>query len=35
VRRYEKGRKAEEKKIDKDNEMIAFIDVLIDLLPYN
>jgi hypothetical protein len=34
VRRYEKARKAEENE-DKDNEMIAFIEVLIDLFSYN
>jgi hypothetical protein len=34
VRRYEKERKAEEK-VDKDDEIIAFIDLLFDLFPYN
>jgi len=28
-------RKGQHKKINKDNEMIAFIEVLIDLFPYD
>jgi hypothetical protein len=35
VRRYEKGRTTEEKKVDKDNEMIAVINILIYYLLNN
>jgi hypothetical protein len=34
VKSYEKAGREEEKE-DKDNEMITFIDVLIDLFPFN
>jgi len=35
VRRYEKKGKQKKEKIIEDNELIAFIDLLIDLFPYN
>jgi len=35
VRRYEKNGKQKKEKIIEDNEIIAFLDVLIGLFPYN